>query len=113
MLPGARKHLTEFSSWHQIRACRCRMEPAQRANMTSNGNGNPPGPKGKPIVGMALDLRSDPLAGMRQMARDYGDIVRFHVMMQERTLLNHVKADEVSVVAGHLAHSGEGIAAQI
>jgi cytochrome P450 len=72
------------------------MKPAQRANMISNRNGNPPGPKGKPIVGMALDLRSDPLAGMRQMARDYGDIVRFHVMMQERTLLN--RADLVNQV---------------
>ncbi len=38
---------------------------------------------------MAFHLRRDPLAGMRQIARDYGDITRFHVMMQERILLNH------------------------
>ena len=38
---------------------------------------------------MAFHLRRDPLAGMRQIARDYGDITRFHVMMQERVLLNH------------------------
>jgi cytochrome P450 len=62
---------------------------ARSANMTANGNRNPPGPKGVPIMGMALSLRRDPLAGMRQMARDYGDVVRFYVMMQERVLLNH------------------------
>jgi cytochrome P450 len=39
-------------------------------------------------MGMALNLRRDPLGGMRQMASDYGDIVRFYVMMQERILLN-------------------------
>ncbi|HEY4710584.1 MAG TPA: cytochrome P450 [Candidatus Acidoferrales bacterium] len=64
------------------------MEPARYADMTSNGNRNPPGPKGVPIMGMALNLRRDPLGGMRQMAREYGDIVRFYVMMQERVLLN-------------------------
>ena len=57
--------------------------------MSANGNRVPPGPKGLPIVGMALFLRSDPLAGMREMTRDYGDIVHFHVMMQDRILLNH------------------------
>jgi cytochrome P450 len=56
--------------------------------MTTNGQRVPPGPKGWPIVGVALDIRRDPLAGMRQMARDYGDIVRFTVMMRERILLN-------------------------
>lgn len=49
-----------------------------------------------PIVGVAFDLRRDPLAGMRRMARDYGDIVRFYVMMQERTLLN--RADLINQV---------------
>jgi cytochrome P450 len=39
-------------------------------------------------MGMALNLRRDPLGGMRQMAFEYGDIVRFYVMMQERILLN-------------------------
>ncbi|MGA8767543.1 MAG: cytochrome P450, partial [Candidatus Acidiferrales bacterium] len=64
--------------------------------MTANGNRNPPGPKGLPVMGMALDLRKDPLAGMRQMARDYGDVVRFYVMMQERILLN--RADLINQV---------------
>ncbi|MGH9716901.1 MAG: cytochrome P450 [Candidatus Acidiferrales bacterium] len=53
------------------------------------GNRIPPGPKGVPILGSALDLRDDPLNSMRLMAREYGDIVRFHVMNRERILLNH------------------------
>ena len=56
--------------------------------MSRNGKRNPPGPKGAPIVGMALAIRKDPLAGMQQMTREYGDVVRFYVMMQERTLVN-------------------------
>jgi cytochrome P450 len=38
---------------------------------------------------MALNLRRDPLEGMRRMAREYGDIVHFQVMGQDRILLNH------------------------
>lgn len=53
------------------------------------GNRIPPGPKGLPIVGAAFDLRDDPLNSMRRMAREYGDIVLFHVMKRERVLLNH------------------------
>ena len=49
----------------------------------------PPGPKGLPILGVALELRRDPLATMRSIAREYGDIVGFHVMMQSRVMLNH------------------------
>src|SRR5580658_11277336 len=85
---SAKKHLIEFRRGGQRRRRSGRMEPARHADMTSSGNRNPPGPKGVPIMGMALNLRRDPLAGMRQMASDYGDIVRFYVMMQERILLN-------------------------
>lgn len=76
--------------------------------MSANGNRVPPGPKGLPVVGMALNLRSDPLAGMRQMTRDYGDIVRFHVMMQERILLNHPDwINQVLVVQHGKFHKSE------
>src|SRR6202041_2484113 len=85
---SAKKHLTEFRRRGQRRRRSGRMEAARCANMTSNGNRNPPGPKGLPIMGMALNLRRDPLGGMRQMAFEYGHIVRFYVMMQERILLN-------------------------
>lgn len=49
----------------------------------------PPGPKGLPLVGIAFDVRRDALATMRGLAREYGDVVRFPVVMQERVLLNH------------------------
>jgi len=76
--------------------------------MSANGNRVPPGPKGLPIVGMALFLRSDPLAGMRQMTRDYGDIVHFHVMMQDRILLNHPDLiNQVLVVQHAKFHKSE------
>jgi cytochrome P450 len=76
--------------------------------MNSNGNRVPPGPKGLPVLGMALTLRRDPLAGMRQMARDYGDIVRFQVMMQERILLNRPDAiNQVLVIQQGKFHKSE------
>jgi cytochrome P450 len=68
----------------------------------------PPGPKGLPLVGMAWQLRSDPLEGMRQMAREYGDIVRFYVMMQERILLNHPDLiNQVLVIQQSKFHKSE------
>ena len=76
--------------------------------MARNGHSNPPGPKGTPILGMALMLRKDPLAGMREMARDYGDVVRFHVMMQERTLVNRPDLiNQVLVVQHSKFHKSE------
>lgn len=76
--------------------------------MNSNGKRFPPGPKGLPVVGMALSLRRDPLAGMRQMVRDYGDVVRFHVMMQERILFNRPDAiNQVLVIQQAKFHKSE------
>jgi cytochrome P450 len=49
----------------------------------------PPGPKGLPVIGVAYDLRPDPLAGLLRYAREYGDVARFCVMTQERILLSH------------------------
>src|SRR3984957_17426143 len=57
--------------------------------MPIKGNRKPPGPKGKPIIGVVLTVRRDPLAALRAFAQEYGDVVRFHVLMQERILLNH------------------------
>lgn len=68
----------------------------------------PPGPKGWPLVGMAVALRRDPLEGMRAIAREYGDIVRFHVMGQERILLNHPDwINQVLVIQHHKFHKSE------
>jgi cytochrome P450 len=68
----------------------------------------PPGPKGWPLVGMALTLRRDPLEGMRAIAREYGDIVRFHVMGQERILLNYPDwINQVLVIQHNKFHKSE------
>lgn len=56
--------------------------------MTANGNKNPPGPRGLPIFGMALEVRKDPLGMLLRMARTYGDIVSIPVMGQTRILVS-------------------------
>jgi len=77
-------------------------------NLAAGRNRVPPGPKGLPLVGMALHLRSDPLEGMRQIAREYGDIARFHVMRQERILLNHPDLiNQVLVIQHNKFHKSE------
>jgi cytochrome P450 len=76
--------------------------------MSSNGKGVLPGPKGLPIVGVAFDVRGDPLGVMRSYAREYGDIVRFRVMMQDRILLNHPDfIEQVLVVQQGKFHKSE------
>jgi len=81
---------------------------ATHANVSAGRNGHPPGPRGLPLAGMAFVLRRDPLAGMRQIAREYGDIVRFHVMMQERILLNHPDwINQVLVIQHSKFHKSE------
>ena len=68
----------------------------------------PPGPKGLPVVGVAFEVRGDPLGAMRRYAREYGDIVRFPVMMQERILLNHPDfIEQVLVVQQSKFHKSE------
>ena len=81
---------------------------ASHANVAAGRNRFPPGPKGLPVVGMALNLRRDPLEGIRQIAREYGDIVRFHVMTQERILLNHPDwINQVLVIQHSKFHKSE------
>jgi cytochrome P450 len=76
--------------------------------MPSKGNPVPPGPKGLPIVGVVFEVRGDPLGMMRRYAREYGDIVRFHVMMQERILLNHPDfIEQVLVIQQSKFHKSE------
>jgi cytochrome P450 len=77
-------------------------------NMAAGRNGLPPGPRGLPLVGMAFYLRRNPLEGLRQLARDYGDIVRFQVMRQERILLNHPDwINQVLVLQHNKFHKSE------
>jgi cytochrome P450 len=66
-----------------------RLERRLRVAMPANGNRFPPGPKGLPIVGVAFELRRDPLALLRRVAREYGDIVSIRVPLGTRILLNN------------------------
>ena len=56
--------------------------------MTNNGTHAPPGPKGLPILGLALAVRSDPLGTLQRLAREYGDVVSMPVMRMSRVLVN-------------------------
>jgi cytochrome P450 len=41
------------------------------------GNATPPGPRGAPLVGSALDLKRDVLGTFHRAMLEYGDVVRF------------------------------------
>jgi cytochrome P450 len=76
--------------------------------MPIKGSRRPPGPKGRPIVGMALKIRRDPLNTLRTFAREYGDIVLFYVLTQERILLNHPDLiEQVLVIQQNKFHKSE------
>jgi DNA invertase Pin-like site-specific DNA recombinase len=57
---------------------------------------------------MALKIRRDPLNTLRTFAREYGDIVLFHVLMQGRILLNHPDfIEQVLVIQQNKFHKSE------
>jgi cytochrome P450 len=68
----------------------------------------PPGPRGLPFLGLALQVRADPLGVLTRVAREYGDVVRFIVAGQERILLNHpALIEQVLVVQQAKFHKSE------
>jgi cytochrome P450 len=56
--------------------------------MTNNGAIVPPGPKGLPFLGLALEVRKDPLGTLRRAAQQYGDVVSLPVLGTNRVLVN-------------------------
>jgi cytochrome P450 len=62
---------------------------AAREAAPANKRGLPPGPKGLPFLGVGLRLRRDPLALLRQVAQEYGDIASIPVPLGTRILLNN------------------------
>jgi cytochrome P450 len=48
----------------------------------------PPGPKGLPFLGLALEVRKDPLGTLRRAAQQYGDVVSLPVLGTNRVLVN-------------------------
>ncbi len=69
--------------------------------MSTNDNRTPPGPKGLPFLGMALEVRKDPLGTLERMAREYGDIVGFTAMGMPRVLLNKPEYVQQLLVLDH------------
>ena len=65
------------------------------------GTKTPPGPKGLPFLGLALQVRRDPLGVLTRVAREHGDLVRFIVAGQERILLNDPDLIEQVLVVQH------------
>src|SRR5262245_38476881 len=49
----------------------------------------PPGPKGKPIIGVLPEFRRDPVRFLTRLAADYGDIAYFVLGPQEIYFINH------------------------
>ena len=62
----------------------------------------PPGPRGWPFVGVALQMRKRGLDVLRQAARDYGDIVHIPLAFgQSRVLISHPDLIEQVLVLEH------------
>jgi cytochrome P450 len=73
----------------------------RRILMTTMKN-RPPGPRGKPLLGVALELRKQGLNLFVRAARDYGDIVYLPLAFgQDRILLNHPDFIEQVLVVQH------------
>ncbi|HEV3418017.1 MAG TPA: cytochrome P450 [Pirellulales bacterium] len=49
---------------------------------------NPPGPKGRPVVGNLIEFRRDKLAFFTRCAREFGDLARFHIGSRAVVLLS-------------------------
>jgi cytochrome P450 len=69
--------------------------------MTTNANHAPPGPKGLPILGLALDVRNDALGTLQRLAREYGDIVSMPVLRTNRILLNRPEYVQQLLILDH------------
>lgn len=55
-------------------------------------NSRPPGPRGLPVLGNAVEMIRDPLGFLEHVSREYGDVVRFSLPGQNIYLLNHPSA---------------------
>jgi len=57
--------------------------------LARNNHRLPPGPRGWPVFGVALQLRRDPVGLLTRIARQYGDIAYIPLILQSRILINH------------------------
>jgi cytochrome P450 len=76
--------------------------------MAANGNRVPPGPRGWPLLGMALQVLRDPLGTLQRIAREYGDIVTIPIVSDTRILLNHPDyIEQVTVIQQSKFHKSK------
>ncbi|MGB8541702.1 MAG: cytochrome P450 [Candidatus Acidiferrales bacterium] len=76
--------------------------------MSANGNRVPPGPRGWPLLGMALQVLRDPLGTLQRIAREYGDIVTIPIVSESRILLNHPDyIEQVTVIQQSKFHKSK------
>jgi cytochrome P450 len=69
--------------------------------MTSKNNHQPPGPKGLPVLGLALDVRNNALGTLQLLARQYGDVVSMPVLGMNRILLNRPEYVQQLLILDH------------
>src|SRR6202046_1442176 len=75
---------------------------------STNGKRVPPGPKGLPLLGMALQVLHDPLGTLQRIAREYGDIVRIPIGSDGRILVNHPDyIEQVNVIQQSKFHKSK------
>jgi cytochrome P450 len=77
------------------------IESAARGPSRAGSKRLPPGPKGLPFVGVGFALRRDPLALLRRVAQEYGDIASIPVPLGTRILLNRPEWIEQMLVVQH------------
>ncbi|MGD0401885.1 MAG: cytochrome P450 [Candidatus Acidiferrales bacterium] len=75
---------------------------------STNGRRVPPGPRGLPLLGMALQVLDDPLGTLQSIARGYGDIVRIPIGSDDRIFLNHPDyIEQVNVIQQSKFHKSK------
>jgi cytochrome P450 len=76
--------------------------------MSTNGNRVPPGPRGLPLLGMALQVLRNPLGTLQRIASEYGDIVSIPIVSDTRILLNHPDyIEQVTVIQQSKFHKSK------
>jgi len=76
--------------------------------MATDGKRVPPGPRGLPLLGMALQVLHDPLGTLQRISREYGDIVRIPIVSDSRIFLNHPDyIEQVTVIQQSKFHKSK------
>jgi cytochrome P450 len=76
--------------------------------MPTDGKRVPPGPRGLPLLGMALQVLHDPLGTLQRISREYGDIVRIPIVSDSRIFLNHPNyIEQVTVIQQSKFHKSK------